>query len=73
MKIALLVALLIVLPSANGQIAPTKQPPSMSDQIKADRAKVKVDTDAAPKARPWDRDVNGKRPWDQKYAPPPKE
>lgn len=38
---------------------------SSRDQIKADRAKEKAD-EAKEKNGPraWDRDVNGKRPWD---------
>jgi hypothetical protein len=39
---------------------------SVRDQIKADRAKEKADEKDGPQARAWDRDANGKRPWDDK-------
>jgi len=45
----------------------------MHDQIKTDQAKSKADFESGPKERPWDRDANGRRPWDRKEAPPTKE
>ena len=39
---------------------------SGADLIKADRAKDLTDKAAQPTARPWDRDRNGKRPWEVK-------
>ena len=45
----------------------------MHDQIKIDRAKANSDFENGPKERAWDRDAQGKRPWDQKYVPRPKE
>ena len=76
MKTALLMALLILSPSAGAQ---TKGAPaskgvlSIREQIQADRAKAKMDEENGPKERFWDRDVNGKRPWDRKEAPLPRE
>jgi hypothetical protein len=40
---------------------------------KADWARANRDVENGPKARPWDRDAEGNRPWDRKDAPPPKE
>lgn len=51
--------------SASAQDAPPKEV-SIRDQIKADRAKDAVDNKTSGIARPWDRDSNGKRPWDKK-------
>jgi hypothetical protein len=57
--------------------AQTASPPSpkgelsIVDQIKADRAKQKADEQNDSTARAWDRDADGKRPWDRK-APPAK-
>jgi len=74
MKIALLATLLTVLLSTHGQTAPvSKEAPTMHDQIKTDQAKSKADFESGPKERPWDRDANGRRPWDRKEAPPTKE
>lgn len=39
---------------------------SVRDQIKAGRAKEKAEERDGPQARAWDRDSNGKRPWDFK-------
>jgi hypothetical protein len=77
MKIALLVMLLAIPASAQGQVATApvpKEPLSIRDQIKADRAKAKADDENGPTARFWDRDRDGKRPWDHyKEIPPTKE
>jgi hypothetical protein len=74
MKIVLLVALLTVPLSTHAQTAPiSNEASSMHDQIKTDQAKSKADFEGGPKERPWDRDANGKRPWDRKEAPLPKE
>ena len=44
--------------------------PSLREQIKADRERdKKAEASASSEARPWDRDANGKRPWDRKDAP----
>jgi hypothetical protein len=73
MKIALLVTLLAISTSAQGQVttAPVaKDPPSIREQIKADRARAKADDENAPTARFWDRDRDGKRPWDPSKETP---
>jgi hypothetical protein len=64
MKLALLVMLLVT--SAEGQpavTAPTPEPLSIQEQIRADRARAKADEENSPKARYWDRGADGKRPW----------
>ena len=68
MKIALLVTLLVISASAQGQVATApvpKDPPSIHEQIKADRARAKADDENGPTTRPWDRDRDGKRPWER--------
>ena len=68
MKVALLVTLLVTSTSAQAQVstAPVpKDPPSIREQIKADRARAKADDENGPTARFWDRDRDGKRPWDR--------
>jgi hypothetical protein len=66
MKIIMALAALSTLAgSASAQDAPPKEV-SIRDQIKADRAKDDVDNKTSGVARPWDRDSNGKRPWDKK-------
>jgi len=67
MKIALLLTLFAISPSAEG--SPVAKPvpnefPSMHEQIKADRAKAKAAEENDPKTRYWDRDADGKRPWE---------
>ena len=52
-------------PTPNSSLADT----SIRDHIKAARAKDKVDEAAASKERWWDRDANGKRPWDTPIKP----
>jgi hypothetical protein len=73
MKNAFLAALVIVPLSAHGQTAPTSEEVSIQDQIKNDRAKSKADFENGPKGRPWDRDANGKRPWERNEPPLPKQ
>jgi hypothetical protein len=47
---------------------PINAPPinalSDRDRIKNDRAKAAAEEKNSSTARPWDRDANGKRPWD---------
>jgi len=52
--------------SAGAQTA--QQPPALSatEQIKVARAKAAREEAARPTDRPWDRDANGKRPWETK-------
>ena len=77
MKIALLLTVFAAASSAEGP--PRAEPvpneiPSIREQIKADRAKAKTDEESDSKARFWDRDADGKRPWDlPKETPPTKE
>jgi hypothetical protein len=74
MKIALLATLLTAPLPTHGQTVPvSKEAPSMRDQIKIDQAKSKADFESGPEERPWDRDANGRRPWDSKVAPLTKE
>ena len=76
MKIAFLVTLLVISASAHGQVAtaPPNDVPSIREQIKADRARAKADNENGPTARSWDRDRDGKRPWDRsKEIAPTKE
>ena len=66
-KIALLLILFVIAPAAEGPPAAEPTPNEISaihEQIKADRAKAKADEENDSKARFWDRDANGKRPWD---------
>ena len=48
----------------NAPVSP-KEELSVRDQIKAARAKEKADDVRGPKDRWWDRDAEGKRPWDK--------
>jgi hypothetical protein len=70
MKPVLLVVMVMVSHPCMAQTAPDATVPkvelSVRDQIKADRAKEKADEKDGPQARAWDRDANGKRPWDDK-------
>ena len=40
-------------------------PASGREQIRADRAKAAEDEKNGPTARPWDRNADGKRPWEE--------
>jgi len=65
--------LLAICTFAQGQVttAPVpKDPPSIREQIKADRARAKADDENGPTARSWDRDRDGKRPWDSSKETP---
>jgi hypothetical protein len=76
MKIAFLVVLSALSPSVWGQDKPiptVQETPSVSEQIRADRAKANAREESESKKRPWDRDADGKRPWDRKEVPSPKE
>jgi hypothetical protein len=46
-----------------------KPEPSLTDQIKAARAKEDTAEKSASSVRPWDRDANGKRPWERNEPP----
>lgn len=76
MKIELVVTLLAISTSAHGQVATAPVPkdaPSIREEIKADRARAKADAENGPTARFWDRDRDGKRPWDHSKETPLKE
>ncbi|SCB34478.1 hypothetical protein GA0061098_1006243 [Bradyrhizobium shewense] len=65
----IIVALLTTLP-ALAQTAPIPtQPPTDRERVQADRAKAAEDEKVAPMTRPWDRDSDGKRPWERKSKP----
>jgi hypothetical protein len=63
----IMVALLIPFPALAQDIpSPSKARPTDREQIQADRARVLAEEKNAPTARPWDRDPDGKRPWERK-------
>jgi hypothetical protein len=64
MKIVLLVALLAIATEEQAATAPIPEPPSIHEQIKADRARIKANEENAPTTRSWDRGADGRRPWD---------
>ncbi|WP_143198846.1 hypothetical protein [Bradyrhizobium sp. NAS80.1] len=68
MKIILLVSAVLFLSSSaivrSAEQATAATELSIRDQIKAARAKNDLEEKAGSVARPWDRDVSGKRPWD---------
>lgn len=73
MKIALVVTLLAISTSAQGQVAAAPAPkddPAIREQIRADRARAKAEDENGPTARSWDRDREGKRPWDRSNETP---
>lgn len=76
-KTALLLTMVAVSLSAEGPSAAEpvpNEPPSLHEQIKADRAKAKTEEENDSKARFWDRDADGRRPWEvPKQTPPTKE
>ena len=67
MKIALLLTMFALTPAAEAPPAAEPAPngdTSIHEQIKADRARAKADEENNSTARFWDRDANGKRPWE---------
>lgn len=62
----LIIALLATSPVA-AQTAQPSPKPLLTDreQIQADRAKAAAVEKSDPAARPWDRDADGKRPWEK--------
>jgi hypothetical protein len=68
MKTSLLVVTIVLwLPFAAHAAAAIlgKPEPSLTDQIKAARAKEDTAEKNASPGRPWDRDADGKRPWER--------
>jgi len=49
----------------NVAVQTAKDSASIREQIKADRARATADEENGPHERPWDRDSNGKRPWER--------
>ncbi|WP_271570832.1 hypothetical protein [Bradyrhizobium sp. CCBAU 11386] len=67
MKTYLMIAItLFAAPVAAQPAVPPAATPEISfrDQIKAARARDAAEEKTSSTARAWDRDVNGKRPWD---------
>ncbi|MCK1544566.1 hypothetical protein IVA87_32225 [Bradyrhizobium sp. 147] len=66
----LMIALVTTVPVL-AQVSSTQNPPFTDrEQVKHDRAKAAEAEKSAPTTRPWDRDADGKRPWDQKPSKP---
>lgn len=66
----MIVALLTTLPVL-AQTTPVPAPPVTDrERVQADRAKAAEDERVAPITRPWDRDADGKRPWERKSSKP---
>lgn len=67
----IIVALVTTLPVlAQTTPAPTAPPLTDRERVQADRAKAAEDEKLAPITRPWDRDADGKRPWERKSSKP---
>jgi hypothetical protein len=62
---ALMILTLFVAAPAHSQ-SDLRFDPKLSDRenIKAERAKAVAEQAKSDRARPWDRDKNGKRPWE---------
>lgn len=73
MKTYLMIAItLFAAPVAAQPVVPPAATPEISfrDQIKAARARDAAEQKSGSTVRPWDRDVNGKRPWDTPVKAP---
>jgi hypothetical protein len=67
-----IIAVTLLAPASAAQPAiPELSTPEISsrDQIKASRAREAEETKTGPSARPWDRDSDGKRPWETLAKP----
>jgi hypothetical protein len=74
MNIFMLVILILPWSAVAAQVVPPPGPPlkaelSIRDQIKAQRAKEDAAERSDPLGRPWDRDADGKRPWERVDTP----
>ena len=72
-KFIAIAALLAMAPAlAQTGVPSTPAKPALSDreQVKADRAKAAEDEKGTTTARPWDRDADGRRPWERKPEKP---
>ena len=69
--IAALLAILLALAPVAAQTSEAQPKPPVTDreQVQADRAKAAAEEKNAPTTRPWDRDANGKRPWERSSVP----
>ncbi|MBR0931365.1 hypothetical protein JQ561_32560 [Bradyrhizobium diazoefficiens] len=65
--IAALLAMLHAMAPVAAQTSEAQPKPPVTDreQVQADRAKAAAEEKSAPTTRPWDRDANGKRPWER--------
>ena len=73
--LSLLITVLSVASAANGQTTSEPAPKeaiSDYDRLRAARAKAKLEEESAPKSRYWDRDADGKRPWERSESSPQK-
>ncbi|MEY9184482.1 hypothetical protein ABIG06_006071 [Bradyrhizobium sp. USDA 326] len=67
----IIVVLLTTLPVlAQTTPVPTAPPLTDRERVQADRARAAEDEKVAPISRPWDRDADGKRPWERKSSKP---
>lgn len=66
----IIVAVVTTLPVLAQTTPPTAPPLTDRERVQADRAKVADDEKVAPITRPWDRDADGKRPWERKSPKP---
>lgn len=67
----LAIILLTALPVlAQAEQSPAKLPLSDREQVRSDRAKAAEEEKNSTTARPWDRDADGKRPWERKNTVP---
>ncbi|WP_246789701.1 hypothetical protein [Bradyrhizobium sp. CCBAU 51765] len=65
------VVLLTTLPVlAQTTPVPTAPPLTDRERVQAERAKAAEAERVAPITRPWDRDADGKRPWERKSPKP---
>ena len=55
---------------AQHSATPIVTTPTDRERVQADRAKAAEDEKGAPATRPWDRDADGKRPWERQKALP---
>ncbi|GEM_PF-4190672 len=62
----LMVALLTTFPVFAQTSPPPNTPLTDREQVQADRAKAAAEEKGATTVRPWDRDADGKRPWERK-------
>jgi len=74
MNIFIVVLLILPWSAVAAQAVPPPGPPlqaelSIRDQIKAQRAKEDAEERNEPPGRPWDRDAEGKRPWERVDKP----